>query len=250
MDTITPSKENTFYNSVWLDHDWAEMIENSPAPKHRRRIIKNIVTDSSFKINSVLDVGCGSGILIKELKTLLPGEVQFFGCDISSSVINFNTQKYSGVKWFVSDLDENNLDVTADVVVCSEVLEHVRDWETSLDKLINATRKRLVITVPSGKLFEIDRKVGHYRHFTRAMVDQALKKYPNVKYKLFFWGMPFHTLYKHAINIFPGKIYSSFAQSKYSSRQEIFSKFLYKLFFLNFKTGFEANQMFIIIDKA
>ncbi len=249
MNSAENSKENVFYNSEWLGNEWAEMIENSPAPRHRRRIIKQLAKESSFQINTMLDVGCGSGILIKELKELLGAKVQFSGCDISASAININKQKYHDVQWFVSDLDEQELNRQADLVVCSEVLEHVRDWEQSLDKLIKAANKRLIITVPSGKLFEIDKKVGHYRHFNRAMLDKALGKYQNIRYKLFFWGMPFHTLYKHAINFFPEKTYSGFAQSKYSAKQEMLSDILYNLFFLNLKTRFEANQLFLIIDK-
>lgn len=249
MNSAEHSKENDFYNSEWLGNEWAEMIENSPAPRHRRRIIKQLVKGSAFQADSMLDVGCGSGILIKELKELLGEKVQFSGCDISASAINMNKQKYPDVQWFVSDLDEHELARKADLVVCSEVLEHVREWEQSLDKLIKAANKKLIVTVPSGKLFEIDKKVGHYRHFNRAMLDNALKKYPGIRYKIFFWGMPFHALYKHAINLFPEKTYSGFAQSKYSAKQELLSDILYYLFFLNLKTGFEANQLFLIIDK-
>jgi len=43
------TKESKFYNISWSNESWDEMIDNTPAPKHRRRIISKIIKNLNCK---------------------------------------------------------------------------------------------------------------------------------------------------------------------------------------------------------
>jgi hypothetical protein len=100
---------------------------------------------------------------------------------------------------------------------------------------ISALSKRhLILTVPKGNIFPIDRSMGHVRHFNYQLLSTELQKSGfNIKYYV-EWGFPFHTIYKHLINIFPGYFCAEFANKPYSSTKIIFSKLLEGLFYANF----------------
>ncbi|MBI4640169.1 MAG: class I SAM-dependent methyltransferase, partial [Candidatus Tectomicrobia bacterium] len=67
------------------------MIEYSPAPRHRRRIIRRIL--QTLRFDSLIDVGCGSGALLKEL-SLDNQDRKLAGIDISPYVIEQNRERF------------------------------------------------------------------------------------------------------------------------------------------------------------
>lgn len=235
-----------FYNDAW--HQWTSMIDNSPAPFHRRRIIRKYIRHLK-DINSIADIGCGNGSMINYLRKPFQN-VNFSGFDISSNIIEKNKNIFNNDNWKVFDLDKDDFDDKFDVVICTEVLEHVVDWKKALSKLINASNNMCIISVPSGKVFKIDKKVGHYRHFNSNMIKEELEKNDSIDYKIFYWGFPFHQLYKFFLNLFPDKTYHTFTKSKYSMNEKIISSIINFLFYFNLKSKFETNQMFIVIRKT
>jgi cyclopropane fatty-acyl-phospholipid synthase-like methyltransferase len=69
---------------------------------------------------SVIDLGCGHGILCKRFK-------EYVGIDFSSVVIKEDTAKYPNVKFYVMDIiDVNNyISEYFDLVLAIDVLEHL-----------------------------------------------------------------------------------------------------------------------------
>ena len=129
-------------------------------------------------------------------------------------------------------------------------MEHLeRDWKQCLSDIIDRTEKRALITVPSGRLYPIDRNVEHQFHFNRKMIDEFLSKRSDIKYKIRFWGFPFHVLYKWAINLNPELVSKSFIDTHYNFFQKFVSEILYWLFFFSIPVPFETNQTILVIDK-
>ena len=87
--------------------------------------------------NSVLDVGCGRG----ELLDLL-GDFHAVGCDISP--------RASGDRQVVQAFAESLpfADNSFDTVVCTHVLEHVRDLPAAMSELRRVASSRIIVVVP------------------------------------------------------------------------------------------------------
>ena len=95
--------------------------------------------------DKVLDVGCSDGYFLNAL--LLKKMVKAYGVDASSHAINAareHNKEFEFKEGFVEYLPYDN--DSFDVVVCSEVLEHVYDVDKSVSEL-----KR--VCKPGGKLF-------------------------------------------------------------------------------------------------
>ena len=129
------------------------------------------------------------------------------------------------------DLTQGRLDERFDVVVATEILEHCDDFGTAFANLAAMTRRYLVVTVPCGPVFPIDRMVGHVRHpspgdFIRPAASNGLEPV-----RLTRWGFPFFNLYKHVINLSPQRMAESFmSKNRYSKGQKLLAAVVYWAF--------------------
>lgn len=166
------------------DQHWlgiADCTSRNPAPAMRRRLVRSFlgIRDPRPRI---LDIGCGQGDMIAELRHHLP-QAELAGTDSSQYGLDVTRSKVPDATLFCRDLlvsDEPDPAVGlagwATHAVCSEVLEHVDDPAALLR---NATAylapgSRLVVTVPGGPMSAFDRHIGHRRHYTRASLRQLL----------------------------------------------------------------------------
>jgi len=236
--------QNKFYDTAW--ETWSDMISFSPAPKYRRKkIIKWL---STLDCSSLLDVGCGNGEFLFEVHKVLPG-LNLVGADVSNVVIDSNRTRLPEADFFVYDLNTEEISETYDIVVCMEVVEHCSDYRVVLRKLATMTKHALLITVPCGPIFEIDKRVGHVRHFTSDEIKDVLMDEGLDILKIQCWGFPFFNLYKHLINIFPDKTSDSFLTKKYYSwEQKFLATLTYSTFQLNLP--FFGYQLFALAVRT
>lgn len=149
---------------------------------------------------SVLDVGCGDGYLLTRLKNR-PHIEAVFASDISLNRIKKAKVNTHGVIFLQSDVSflpfKNNC---FDLVICSEVLEHVPDWQKALHELIRVAKKNVIVTVPNQQKLVKIRCVkcgtenylsGHINSFSKKDFLDWLKNIRQVKIK------EFHTIYTY-----------------------------------------------------
>jgi hypothetical protein len=219
---------------------WDEAHRYTPAPRHRRRLVVNQLRKLPG-LHDCLDAGCGQPYLLAEVRDKLG--LRCYGCDVSDAVMTDPHARAMADELRVLDIAHERWpdDRAFDVVVCSEVLEHVEDWRAALGNLVAMARRYVLITVPGGKRRPMDEIVGHHRHFTPPEIASALREEGCEPLIARRWGFPFHTLYRWAISrVGAERMYERYsAGHSYSRGQVVFGELLYRLFFVNdlFRSG-------------
>lgn len=137
----------------------------------------------------VIDIGCGVGTV--SLYIASKG-LRVVGLDISSSAIHFarKSTRILGLNAFAqfykSDFRSTDLKGKFDLVIASEVLEHLPDDQVVLEKLANLVKKGgiVFISVPLksaplnrlGLLESFDGRVGHLRRYELEDLRSKIKK--------------------------------------------------------------------------
>lgn len=212
--------------SRWDDaHRW------SPAPRFRRKIILRLL--SRIRFESLMEVGCAQPYLLTEIARRFPGR-HLAGADIAASVIEENARRFPAIDFRRLDVQSERLGRAYDVVICSEVLEHLPDHRAALRNLRLSGLEHLIVTVPGSPLFPIDRHVGHLRHFPGPSLEEALEAEGFRVIESRSWGFPFHTLYKLAINkTDPDAFIRGFSEGRYGPGKRLLSELVYAVFHLN-----------------
>lgn len=129
-----------------------------------RKYIKR--TDMSV----LMDVGCSSGFLLKDLKTNFPNS-GLIGSDYLAGLLDRLSQKMPGIPLIQFDLREAPLkNECLDAVTCINVLEHIDDDKKAISEIYRMLKKGGVahIEVPaSPECYDIyDEHLMHYRRYT------------------------------------------------------------------------------------
>jgi len=109
----------------------------------------------------LLDAGCGEGHLIERLHQTYP-DYHYFGLDITEIALEKAKRRCPYAKIIRNDLTslpfENNF---FDVVVCTEVLEHIEDYKRVLQEFSRVLKPggSFIITFPNENLWSAARLV-------------------------------------------------------------------------------------------
>lgn len=178
-----------------------------------------------IKKGSLIDIGAGNGLILKffKLKGFEVSGVELQKDQVHQMQIDYKLQ---GVKIVQGDISKLNGKEQFDVVIASDVIEHIEDDESALKNLYSFVKKggNLVITVPAhmhlyGKR---DKNWGHYRRYDR---DNFVKKLTGLKgskvVSIRFWNILGYVAY-----FFFEKIMNQPIREKFRYKQSIFSKLI------------------------
>lgn len=159
---------------------WASRYHNE-----RKKIVGEILRSlfEDLEYFTFLDVGCGSGEYLAFVDDYARNIV---GLDISSSYLK-RAKENGSINLVRGDIQFMPFkDVEFDISLCSEVIEHAKSFDESLDELLRVTKGYVVITTPNNgilrkifkkilpqKMREMDRSVGHRWIFS---LDEICKK--------------------------------------------------------------------------
>jgi 2-polyprenyl-3-methyl-5-hydroxy-6-metoxy-1,4-benzoquinol methylase len=127
-----------FYNNIKFPGEYTAESLQYHIPNIRNPYLDKI--DQAFLSchKTVLDVGCGSG-LITNLFALKYPEVKFTGLDFANGVHHAefiaNTVGITNVVYVKEDFLSVNLEQQYDLVICQGVLHHIPDHTSALEKL-------------------------------------------------------------------------------------------------------------------
>jgi len=227
---------------------WDDAHRYTPAPRHRRRLLLSLMRRLDFA--DVLDAGCAQPFLLADAvrRFNVPG----FGCDLSEKVVAENRLALPSCDFRTLDLTREVWPGgrTFDLVVCSEVLEHLAAWRDGLANVVRMANRHVLITVPGGPLRAMDEKVGHVQHFRGPELVEALEGLGCRVERVASWGWPFHSAYKAAISrLSPDRLYESFSGGgRYGFGKKAVSEALYGLFYLNDLFG--RGHQIIVLARA
>ncbi len=142
----------------------------------RRRYLLDLLKDASrdFKI---LDVGCSSGIFLKDLEHLGFKKQNLFGVDISEKAIA--NCKSNGIQnAFVMDAENITIPEKFDIIVASDCLEHLKDDRKAIKNWKELLKKdgKMYVFVPAFQsLWSYHDEVNrHFRRYTNQELKEKL----------------------------------------------------------------------------
>lgn len=177
MTTTEPAHErdhnsaDRYRSGVYLDQNPTYHEADSPWKVAR---VQELLQANSFTPWDIHDVGCGSGLVSEQMSRLYP-KARTHGWDISRQAIARATARRvegTNVEFRVGDF--SSADVTADLVLCLDVFEHVDDYLGFLARVCERSH-RVVFHIPlelsvfmalrPAKFLDIRAQVGHLHHF-------------------------------------------------------------------------------------
>jgi trans-aconitate methyltransferase len=153
--------------SIWLDEAKIKVEEaawESNKWLHERQysIVRSCIED--FKINSIFEVGCGTGRLAKHI----PDEISYMGFDINPGCISMARYRNPKKTFVNADIRRNTPTIDYDLAVSFAMFKHVRleDWDRTLKRLLSCA-KFTVISQPFA-----DRDIDNGTEFTHVLITE------------------------------------------------------------------------------
>lgn len=141
-----------------------------------------------LKPENILDVGCGEGFTLARLKKEGIGE-NLEGVDFVKEAIELGKKTNPNITLKFGDIYALQYKTNSiDLVMCTEVLEHLEDPAKALKELLRVSKRYVLVTVPNEPWFTIARiargknilKLGahpeHIQHWTAGGFERFVKE--------------------------------------------------------------------------
>lgn len=172
------SEMEIYHDGTYFQKNSTWHVEDSP---FKARQILKAFARSDIKPETVCEIGCGAGEILKQMEQVLP-DTHFFGYELSIQAYQMCIARSSArVSYFNSDVLAE--DKSFDVMLCIDVFEHVDDYIGFLRNL-RSKSKLVVFHIPldmttQGVLRNLPMKarqsVGHLHYFSEETAIATLE---------------------------------------------------------------------------
>jgi SAM-dependent methyltransferase len=156
------------YHDVEIEHWWF---------KSRREYLLDLLKNEP-KESKILDIGCSSGIFLKDLESIGFDINNLFGIDISENAIA-NCKSNGVTNSFVMDAQNIYLKEDFDIIVASDCLEHLKDDAQAVknwNSLLKIGGKMFVFVPAFQSLWSYHDEINmHYRRYTKKELNLKLE---------------------------------------------------------------------------
>ncbi|HEY1804604.1 MAG TPA: class I SAM-dependent methyltransferase [Terracidiphilus sp.] len=214
--------QSIYQDGSYLDHYPTWHAEESP---WKARQVLEILEQHRIHPNSLAEVGCGAGEVLRNLRSALP-TCGFAGFDISPDAIQMAQSRVSGderIRFVLGDICETSDQF--DLLLALDVVEHVEDCFEFL-RNIKGIAKTKILHIPLDMSVEnllrngvdLSRKaLGHLHYFC---AESVLGLMEETGYKVIGWrytkaykGNPGHQAFAHRVMGMTRDLWSSVAPS-------------------------------------
>lgn len=147
----------------------------------------------ALKPESILDVGAGEGFTLEMFRKNKVGK-KLEGIEYMDEAIKFGNQLHPQVKIKKGDIYKLPYkDSSFDLIICTEVLEHLDNPIKAVEELKRVTKKHIILSVPNEPLFTIQRflrgknmfKLGdhpeHIQHWSSGKFEKFVREHLLIK---------------------------------------------------------------------
>ena len=140
-----------------------------------------------YDLKSILDIGCGSGF--KLLKYFYNWRT--IGIDVADTCARLQ-KRYPKRRWVISDFSAT-VTPKADLVIASDVIEHLTNPDELLDYIVRVAPKYVVISTPDRNLLRLGTHNGppsnpaHLREslwLNSTLMSPSFWRLPNILYRM------------------------------------------------------------------
>ncbi|GIW61692.1 MAG: hypothetical protein KatS3mg089_0544 [Patescibacteria group bacterium] len=136
--------------SNYLKHKSNSFLQRKLLENFNKALLEEV---RALQPYSILDVGCGEGFTLEILRKAGIGK-KLEGVDYLDRAIKLGKKEHPRLVLKQGTIyDLKYKDETFDVVICTEVLEHLDNPEKGLEELVRVTKKYCVLSVPNEPLF-------------------------------------------------------------------------------------------------
>lgn len=165
--------------------------------KSARRILTSRRKAGSSGKLRVLDAGCGEGFMSRFILEKLNGKAEITGLEYTSEAIETAKKMSSDIRYVQGDITAMPFETDSfDIVICTEVLEHLNEPDSALSELLRVSKDTLIISVPHEPWFCIGnllalknvRRLGnpidHINHWGYSGFRKFLNEHSNQKWNM------------------------------------------------------------------
>jgi SAM-dependent methyltransferase len=243
-----PSGE--FYDRLWRD-SWLVLHQVGPMTRTRYRLVLRLLRGQIEPGDKLLDAGCGSGGLLAQIQGAFPC-VRLFASDYSGEALRALPRGLCEGT-FPGSLEDPELlrGQAFDVILCSEVLEHLEDPQAAVRHMSAALVPggRMVITVPHRWEYwgPQDEFAGHRRRFERAELVDLVRSHGLVVRHVRVWGFPFAHLY---LKLIGNRSPADLARGAGGAVAKLISSLLYQIFKVDdFVPSARGFQLLLLAER-
>jgi len=184
------SEKNIYLNAEYAQKNPTYHVERSAWKAEQ---ILKMMRTNNLDVNTIAEIGCGAGEILRQLQCQLPKKLNFSGYEISPQALQLCKQRENDrLNFYQEDL----LAVDCkpfDLLLCMDVIEHIDDYIGFVQQLRSKAHKIIfhipldmsVQTVLRRKpILHVRSKVGHIHYF---MKDTALATLTEAGYEVLHW---------------------------------------------------------------
>ena len=164
-------------------------------------LLHKVITDDNI---SILDVGCGEGFITELVRKEFKGIKRIVGVDCAREALEIAKARNPQIEFVEGSIYNLNFENNEfDIVICTEVLEHLENPQIAFKEIQRVGKKFLLITVPHEPWFRLGNlitlknisrlgnPIDHVQHWTFYKFKKWIQKYTDSKNilaeKTFFW---------------------------------------------------------------